>query len=299
MTVPMRRPRVFAAAFVIVIATTLAAYSNTFQNSFHFDDSHVVENNLYIRNLKNLPRFFRDAATFSSLPANATYRPLVTATLAIDYWRGGGLEPRQFHVTQLTLLVLLTVMVLLPFPAAARRRRDRTGGTHSRRSPAPQSFGRAHHRHRDDEPDARALGAAVGDGRGRVVSRLPVPAVGPTHVSLPAADDRRRPRQEPGGGLRVRCFSSTSACSSSVSRWRRSVGWRAPSRAGGRPGEGAAGGRRERRGAALGGVDERRRRPPTVAARRWTTCRRSLGSGSTTGGCSSSRRGSPPTPTGR
>lgn len=85
----------------------MSAYANHFHNAFHFDDSHVIEQNLYIRSLRNIPRFFADARTFSSLPANATYRPLLSVTFAIDYWCGGGLNPWQFHVTQFGLLVLL------------------------------------------------------------------------------------------------------------------------------------------------------------------------------------------------
>ena len=67
-----RHSWVFAGACVLAVATiVVAAYSNSFENAFHFDDSHVVEENLYIRSL-NVPLFFRDAATFSSLPANAS-----------------------------------------------------------------------------------------------------------------------------------------------------------------------------------------------------------------------------------
>ncbi|MFN2386395.1 MAG: tetratricopeptide repeat protein [Thermoanaerobaculia bacterium] len=89
----------------------LVAYSNHFRNGFHFDDSHVIENNAYIRSLRNIPRFFRDASTFSSYPQNAAYRPLVSATLALDYWFAGGLDPVPFHVTQLTLHALLGALV--------------------------------------------------------------------------------------------------------------------------------------------------------------------------------------------
>ena len=106
-----RRPLMLIGAAVAGLVILIAAYSNSFENSFHFDDSHVVENNLYIRSLKNVPQFFRDASTFSSFPSNATYRPLVTATLAFDYWLGGGLQPRQFHRSQLAMLIVLSVMI--------------------------------------------------------------------------------------------------------------------------------------------------------------------------------------------
>ncbi len=92
-----------------------AAYANHFDNSFHFDDSHVIQSNLYIQSLSNIPLFFTDARTFSSLPANATYRPLLTLSYAIDYRLGNGLDPRQFHITQFALLAILGVMLVFFF----------------------------------------------------------------------------------------------------------------------------------------------------------------------------------------
>ena len=99
-----------AAALVLIAA----AYGNSLDNPFHFDDSHVIETNLFIRSLGNTPRFFTDAHTFSSLPQNATYRPLVTLSLALDYARGG-LAPRAFHVTQIAMLLVLGAMLLFFF----------------------------------------------------------------------------------------------------------------------------------------------------------------------------------------
>ncbi|MEP6914373.1 MAG: tetratricopeptide repeat protein [Acidobacteriota bacterium] len=100
-------------AALAAVLLVVAAYSNSLDNSFHFDDAHVVENNLYIRSLSNIPRFFADANTFSSLPPHASYRPVVSTTLAIDYAIAGGLNPRQFHRTQIALLLLLGVLLVL------------------------------------------------------------------------------------------------------------------------------------------------------------------------------------------
>jgi tetratricopeptide (TPR) repeat protein len=91
---------------ILCLGLVVAAYSDVFGNAFHFDDSHVVVNNVYIRSLRNVPRFFTDARTASSQPRNATYRPLVTLSLAVDYWLGGGLSPVVFHASQLLLLVV-------------------------------------------------------------------------------------------------------------------------------------------------------------------------------------------------
>jgi len=105
----------FVFACAAAIALIVAAYANSLDNSFHFDDSHVIETNLYLRSLTNVPRFFTDAHTFSSLPQNATYRPLLTLSLALDYARGHGLDPRPFHVTQIALLLITGAMLVAFF----------------------------------------------------------------------------------------------------------------------------------------------------------------------------------------
>jgi tetratricopeptide (TPR) repeat protein len=82
-----------------VIAFVTAVYGNHFHNGFHFDDFHTVTTNPYIRDLRNIPRMFRDADTFSTLPANRGWRPLVTASLAVDYAIARGLKPGYFQAS--------------------------------------------------------------------------------------------------------------------------------------------------------------------------------------------------------
>jgi hypothetical protein len=89
----------------------VAAYANHFHNSFHFDDAHTIENNASIRELRNIPLFFRDATTFSSLPSNQSYRPVVSTLLAIDYRLGGGLQPFWFHLSIFARFVALTLVL--------------------------------------------------------------------------------------------------------------------------------------------------------------------------------------------
>src|ERR1700730_8023648 len=102
-------PKRVAAGLLLIIF--LAAYSNHFQNGFHFDDAHTIENNAAIRELHNIPLFFRDASTFSSLPSNQSYRPLVSTLLAIDYKIAGGLKPFWFHLSIFALFVALTLLL--------------------------------------------------------------------------------------------------------------------------------------------------------------------------------------------
>ena len=92
----------------------LLAYSNHFQNEFHFDDFHTVTGNPSIRSIRNVPGFFVDARSFSTLPANQSYRPVVSTTLALDYWLAGGLKPFYFHLsTFLWFLLQLALMFSL------------------------------------------------------------------------------------------------------------------------------------------------------------------------------------------
>ena len=95
----------------LLVVALVAAYANHFHNSFHFDDAHTIENNASIRELRNIPQFFRDATTFSSLPSNQSYRPLVSTLVAIDYRLGGGLQPFWFHLSIFALFVALTLLL--------------------------------------------------------------------------------------------------------------------------------------------------------------------------------------------
>src|ERR1700709_1223630 len=97
----MRAPAKWPACLLVagLLATVTAVYANHFENGFHFDDFHTVTDNPYIRSLTNIPKFFTDAETFSTLPSNRSYRPLISTSLAIDYWMGHGLKPLYFHLS--------------------------------------------------------------------------------------------------------------------------------------------------------------------------------------------------------
>src|SRR5437868_9323676 len=96
----------------VLLLVLLAAYANHFQNSFHFDDAHTIVNNAAIQSLKNIPRFFTDARTFSSLPSNQSCRPLVSTLFAIDY-KVGGLNTFAYHLSIFALVVALVLLLML------------------------------------------------------------------------------------------------------------------------------------------------------------------------------------------
>jgi tetratricopeptide (TPR) repeat protein len=110
---------------ILALLLILAAYSNHFTNGFHEDDFAVIEGNLYLRSLKNIPRFFRQSSTYSTAPSAAHYRPLASVSFALDYAWGGGLNLVAFHTTQLALHLLTTLLVGL----LARRLLRRCGAS--------------------------------------------------------------------------------------------------------------------------------------------------------------------------
>jgi len=101
---------------LILIAFTLfvillVSYSNHFYNTFHFDDSHTIENNPYIKNINNCLKFFYTPQMFSTLPSHWGLRPIVSVSLAVDYWMAGGLNPFYFHLSTFIWFILIGVLL--------------------------------------------------------------------------------------------------------------------------------------------------------------------------------------------
>jgi protein O-mannosyl-transferase len=111
----MRRIASIPVLSCILALAALAAYANHFQNTFHFDDFQSVTENVFIRDLRNVPRFFTGAAYSSTVPGQRMYRPLVSASLALDYRLGGGLNPVWFHAATFLLFEAQLILMFLLF----------------------------------------------------------------------------------------------------------------------------------------------------------------------------------------
>jgi protein O-mannosyl-transferase len=98
----------------LILLVTTFIYSNHFKNEFHFDDVHTITDNLYIRELKNIPKFFTDATTTSVLPANQAYRPGLTMLNAIDFALAGKPTPEPF-VFHLSIFISYLILGILFF----------------------------------------------------------------------------------------------------------------------------------------------------------------------------------------
>ncbi len=102
--------RVAAWAPVVLAVAVALAYANGLGGGFHFDDTHVVQDNLAIRSLANVPRFYVDPTTSSASPPNRVLRPLLMTTFALNYSLSG-LDARSYHVVNVVLHWLVAWLV--------------------------------------------------------------------------------------------------------------------------------------------------------------------------------------------
>jgi Tfp pilus assembly protein PilF len=121
----------FYALCIILLAGLIFSYSNHFNNPFQFDDDHTIVSNTWIRSLKNIPHFFVDGTTTSSLPQNQSYRPGLTTLNTIDYWiaendpfnigfdpayaENKGLIPFYFHLSIFISFILQAILLFFLF----------------------------------------------------------------------------------------------------------------------------------------------------------------------------------------
>lgn len=97
-------------AVALCVAAAALAYGNSLSNDFALDDAHTIESNAWVRSLGNVPRYFADASTFSTLRTNVDYRPLLQTTYAVDYALAG-YDVRTWRATNLLLHVVVALSV--------------------------------------------------------------------------------------------------------------------------------------------------------------------------------------------
>jgi protein O-mannosyl-transferase len=73
--------------WLLVFAVTLAAYGNSLEGGYHYDDEHSLLNNANIRSLDNIPAFFgpQGARYFSVDADKGMYRPLLLSSYALNF----------------------------------------------------------------------------------------------------------------------------------------------------------------------------------------------------------------------
>ncbi len=108
------RPRGVPALLALVLCALLAAvaYANSLDNDFALDDGHSIQSNPWIRSLVHVPRYFVDAATFSTLRTNVDYRPLLQTSYAVNY-AISGYDVRGFRIANLLIHVVVSLSIFL------------------------------------------------------------------------------------------------------------------------------------------------------------------------------------------
>jgi protein O-mannosyl-transferase len=90
----------------LIVLLVLAAYGNTLNHGFVWDDNDIIVNNPLLEKLGNIPQFFLSEDKVSS--ATGYYRPMTYISFALDraIW---GLNPVGFNITNLVLHILVAL----------------------------------------------------------------------------------------------------------------------------------------------------------------------------------------------
>jgi len=102
----------FLAAFILIAAVCLLAYSSSFRNPFLWDDEGLIVRNQFIKELSSWGRFFTSDLYSSSLAGSNFYRPVQTLSFILDYhlWH---LNPFGYHLTNLLLQIITAFLIFL------------------------------------------------------------------------------------------------------------------------------------------------------------------------------------------
>jgi tetratricopeptide (TPR) repeat protein len=106
---PPARPLAAALAAAVVAA---AVYAPTLGHGFALDDGPEVVDNASIRSLANVPALLAEPGWHGSGEDAPIYRPLTTATYALDF-AIGGLAPAGYHAVNVLLHALASALVVL------------------------------------------------------------------------------------------------------------------------------------------------------------------------------------------
>ena len=94
-------PAILLDAVVLALAA-FGVYANAYEHEFLLDSLHTVRDNPAIRDLGNVPAFFTDLDTASTLRSNADYRPVLMISYALNHAFAGSAMP-SWHATQIAL----------------------------------------------------------------------------------------------------------------------------------------------------------------------------------------------------
>jgi tetratricopeptide (TPR) repeat protein len=126
--------------FLVGVAVALAlavgvAYANGLGIGFYFDDEFLIPLNPAVKSLRNIPRYFIDTSTLTTIQENADLRPVLQITYALNY-AISGLWPWSYHVLNMILHVVNALLVFVIVRDHLWWPESERGGTGQARIPA-------------------------------------------------------------------------------------------------------------------------------------------------------------------
>jgi Flp pilus assembly protein TadD len=115
---------------LLLVAATLAAFCNVFDNAFHLDDFYRVVDNPGIQSIQPIWRHFIDPRTMSTLDRITEYRPFLPLTLSLNFWWSGSRVAgyHAFNLLAHLAAALLLYGFLLELMRSGRRDDDAAPG---------------------------------------------------------------------------------------------------------------------------------------------------------------------------
>jgi tetratricopeptide (TPR) repeat protein len=103
----------FTWSFLVILTLGIGcSYWNSFTIGFYFDDSYGIAENPAIRSLRNIPSYFVDPFTLTTVRENVDVRPILSASFALNYLISG-VEPWSYHLFNLVLHWTAAVLVFV------------------------------------------------------------------------------------------------------------------------------------------------------------------------------------------
>ncbi|XP_012275148.1 transmembrane and TPR repeat-containing protein 4 isoform X2 [Orussus abietinus] len=100
-------------SILIILAASLCCI-NSHDGNFVFDDSEAIVNNKDVQSAPLLSIFENDfwGTKLSHKKSHKSYRPLTTLTFRFQYWLRGYLNAQDFHIVNITLHIIVSVLML-------------------------------------------------------------------------------------------------------------------------------------------------------------------------------------------
>jgi hypothetical protein len=95
-----------------LFCATIGLYAGGFDHDFHLDSVPGIVENSHYSSLSNIPLYFRDPLSLTTVRANGDYRPVLQVTFALNYWISGH-AMWSWHLVQVLLHVICVLSVFI------------------------------------------------------------------------------------------------------------------------------------------------------------------------------------------